>query len=105
MSTAEKATANLYSMAYHSALAMLTNRSNGLNRTLKAVERVACARSDQFESLIVFITANLACRHGFTSVSHTISTTRRSQLWFSLLVLTSHGTGFSFGTKAVNGYP
>jgi hypothetical protein len=105
MSTAEKATANLYSMAYHSALAMLTNRGNGLNRTLKAVERVACARSDQLESLIVFITANFAFRHGFTSVSHTTSKPPHSQPWFSLLVLTSHGTGFSFGTKAATGYP
>jgi hypothetical protein len=63
MSAAEKAAAYFHAVADHPALAMLADGRNRLNGTLEAVERVPCPGSDQLESLVVFITANFACRH------------------------------------------
>ena len=40
MSATEESTAHLYAVADDSAFAMLTNRRDGLNGTLEAVERV-----------------------------------------------------------------
>jgi hypothetical protein len=40
MSATEESTAHLYPVADDSAFAMLTNRRDGLNGTLEAVERV-----------------------------------------------------------------
>ena len=63
MSAAEKAPPYLHTMADYSALAMLTDGSNRLNRTLQTVERMPCPGGDQLESLIVLVTANFAFRH------------------------------------------
>jgi hypothetical protein len=68
VSTAETATADLHTMSDHSALAVLANRSNRLNGTLEAVERMPCSGGYQIESLVIFITANFAFRHFGTSL-------------------------------------
>jgi hypothetical protein len=61
--TAEKVTANFYSMPNYSALAMFTNGGDGLNRTLKAVEYMPCSCSYQLKTLVVLVPANFACCH------------------------------------------
>jgi hypothetical protein len=63
MSTAEEATTHFYAVPDDPALAVLTDRGNGLNCTLKAVECVVRSSRNQLESLVVFITADFAFRH------------------------------------------
>jgi hypothetical protein len=63
MSTAEKAPADFHSMADHAALAMLADWRDRLDCALKAVERVARSRCNQFKSFVVIITANFAFCH------------------------------------------
>src|SRR5919198_164010 len=63
MSTAEKPPANFHSVAYYPAFAMLTYRSHSLDGAFEAVEGVASACSNQFETLVVFVSANFTGRH------------------------------------------
>ena len=63
MSAAEKPPPHFDAMADHPAFTMLTYRRDGLNRTLEAVERMACSGDYQFKGLVVFVTANFALHH------------------------------------------
>ncbi len=63
MSAAEKPTSHFDAMADHPAVTMSTYRRDGLNRALKAVERMPCSGGYHFKGLVVFITANFAFRH------------------------------------------
>jgi hypothetical protein len=63
MSAAEKPTSHFDAMADYTAVTMFTFRRDGLNRTLKAVERMPCSGGYHFKGLVVFITANFACSH------------------------------------------
>jgi hypothetical protein len=65
MSTAEKPPANFHSVAYYPAFAMLTYRSHSLDGALEAVEGVASACGDQFETLVVFVSTNFASSHKY----------------------------------------
>ena len=59
MGAAEELAANLDSVANYSALAMLTNRRNRLNRALKAVKCVPRTGGNQFEGLVIFAFCHL----------------------------------------------
>jgi hypothetical protein len=63
MGAAEEATADFHPVADDSTTAVLTNRRDGLNCALEAVEGVPRAGGDQLKSLIVLISANFAFRH------------------------------------------
>jgi hypothetical protein len=69
MRAAEKLPTNLGSMAYHFAVTVFTGRCKRLDRAFKAIERVSRASRDNFETLVVVVTANLAFRHGGFSLS------------------------------------
>ena len=60
MSAAEKTAANLHSMPDHPALTVLASRRNSLYCAFEAVERMPYAGGNQFESLVVLVTANFA---------------------------------------------
>ena len=59
----EKLPADLDSMPDDLAVAVLAYRSNRVNGTLKAVERVMGSRRNKLERLVVIVTANLTTRH------------------------------------------
>ena len=63
MGAAEKTTANLHSVPDYSALAVLTNGCNRLDRTFEAIERMPRTRGNQLKTLVVVIPADFAYRH------------------------------------------
>jgi len=64
----EKAAANLHAVANHSAVAMLTNGRNRLNRAFEAVEGMPRSGGHQLKRLVIFVAANFAFRHFLTSL-------------------------------------
>jgi len=58
MSAAEKPTSHFDAMADYTAVTMFTFRRDGLNRTLKAVERMLCSCGYRFKGIFIFITYN-----------------------------------------------
>jgi hypothetical protein len=63
MGAAEKTIANLHSMPDYSALAVLTNRCNRLDRTFEAVEGVPRAGCYQLKTLVILIATDFARCH------------------------------------------
>src|SRR5262249_10822830 len=61
--TAEKPAADLYSVSDHFAAAVLTNRSDRMDRTFEAIEGVASASRDDLKSLVIIISADFTTRH------------------------------------------
>jgi hypothetical protein len=64
MGAAIELTAYLNTVPNHFAFAMRAGRRDSLNRALKAVECVSRAVRDQFESLVIVVSTNLALCHG-----------------------------------------
>jgi hypothetical protein len=60
----EEAFGNLNTVADYPAAAVLTDRSDRVNCTLKAVKRMPRTRSNQFETLIVVVAAYFTLSHG-----------------------------------------
>lgn len=63
MRATEEPSADLDAMPNDPALAMFTDRRQGLNRAFKTVKGVAHAGRYQFEGFVVFIAANFTLRH------------------------------------------
>ena len=54
---------SFHAVANYSAVAARTNRSQRMDRTLKAVKNVMLVGNDHLKRLVVFIFANLAFSH------------------------------------------
>ena len=63
MGATKEPPANFDSLAYHSAPAVLANWGHGLDRALETIEDVASAGSDQFETLVAFVTTHFTDSH------------------------------------------
>jgi len=63
MSTAEKSSTDLDAVTDHLTLAVLANRSHGLDSTFEAVESVTNPGCDQFETFVVFIATHFTNSH------------------------------------------
>jgi len=63
MRAAEESPADLYSVPDHPATAVLANRRQSLNGTLKAVEGVLRTRRPHLKALVILVPANLALGH------------------------------------------
>jgi hypothetical protein len=59
----EELPADLHSLPDDLAVAVLAYRSDRVDGTLKAVERVVGSRRNKLESLVVIVSANLTTRH------------------------------------------
>jgi hypothetical protein len=75
MRAAKEPATDLHPMANNFAAAMLTNRGNCLNGTLKAVEGMPRSGGNQFERLVVIISTNFALRPFVTSIDNVSSPT------------------------------
>lgn len=63
MGATKESPANFDSVADNPTFAVLANRGQGLDCTLKAVESVTSASSYQFETFVVFVSTNFTGRH------------------------------------------
>jgi len=63
MRAAEESPADLYAMPDHLATAVLANRRQGLNCTLKAVEGMLRTRRPDLKALVILVPANFALGH------------------------------------------
>jgi hypothetical protein len=63
MDAAEDFASLLHAVPDYPATAVRTNRRQGMDRALEAIERVVFAGNDYFKRLVIFIFANFACSH------------------------------------------
>ena len=66
MDAAEDLSVGFNAMPDNPAVAVRANRSQRVDRALKAVERVALSTNDHFKRLVIFIFANFACSHNIS---------------------------------------
>jgi hypothetical protein len=63
MDTTEDLAICFDSVADDTAIAVRTNRRQGVDCALEAVEGVTLATEDDFKGLVIIVLANFACRH------------------------------------------
>jgi hypothetical protein len=71
MCATEEVAADFHSMPNHFAFTVLADRGHCLDRALEAIEDVPRASRDQFKTLVVVVSTNLALCHGTSSFSIT----------------------------------
>jgi hypothetical protein len=64
--TTEEAPADLNTVSYHLAFAVLANRSDSLDCAFKAVKCVSRAGCNQIETLVIVVATNFAFCHNET---------------------------------------
>ena len=63
MDTTENLSVRFDAVAHDTAIAVGTNRRQGVDRTLEAIEGVALSAHDNLKRLVIVVLANFACRH------------------------------------------
>jgi len=63
MDAAKDLSIGFHAVADHPAVAVRANRSECVDCTLEAIERVMLAINDYLKRLVIFIFANFACSH------------------------------------------